>query len=315
MKRVHHLMMSLSPLVLTKLYLNEIFTVDAIAIDAPTLTPQTISPPRSSDRDRVTDPANQFQIRKTKSSDIDSISSMLAMASTTPNEMKSNWKQRIKYIGIKSSLEKQLRHRWSAIEEGKQTMLRLKNEYSTNYEQYGIEECLLDSETTCHLLWSNDMFRNKVKSAVTASTERSAWEGHNFDYTPSNIALFNHIMITVVQKCNNQEDVVGFCELAWLPRPKGHDSNNLDCAPSIVNLITSPMHRRRGIASKLLDVASRYACTQWSNSDDICSKRSYGDIGLYVHPDNKSAFELYAMKGFQVKTKNEDGLLYMSRSA
>ena len=311
MKHVHH-MMTLSLLLLTKLYPNEIFTVDAIAIDAPTLTPQTISPRRSNERNRVAYPDNQFQIRKTKSSDIDAISSMLAMASTTSNDIKlNNWKHRIKYIGIKSSLEKQLHHRWSAIEEGTRIMSRFKNEYSTMYEQYGIEECLLDSELTCHLLWSNDMFRDKVKSAVTVSSERNAWEGHNFDYTPPNVALFNHVMITVVQKCNNREDVVGFCELAWLPRPRSHES----CAPSIVNLITSPMHRRRGIASKLIDVASRYARTQWLNSDTRCSNGRNGDIGLYVHPENKSAFDLYLMKGFQVTAENEDGLLYMTRAS
>ena len=118
-------------------------------------------------------------------------------------------------------------------------------------------------------------------------------------------------MMTAVLKYNAEEKVVGFCEVAWLPRPS-IKPNGMECVPSIVNLVTCPSHRRRGIASKLMDVASRYARTQWlmHSNDNLCHVDE--EIGLYVHPENESALQLYIRKGFHIEDANQDGLLYMS---
>jgi len=248
---------------------------------------------------------------------------MLAMASTSRNQQLNNWNGGIEFLRTKSSLEKQLRHRLLAVEEGRTTILRFKNasndlgDFSTTQDN---EECPIhDFKTKCRLLWANDNFRSKLKSAVMIASERNAWQTHNFDLTPRDPALFNHLMMTVIQTCNSgKDDVVGYCEVAWLPRPNSDLSgDDLDCAPSIVNLITSPLYRRRGIASKLIDVASRYARTQWEKRDPDSTTRCTArkSLGLYVHPDNASALYLYRKKGFKVEEESEDGLLYMMMSA
>ncbi|KAL7521198.1 hypothetical protein ACHAWX_005892 [Stephanocyclus meneghinianus] len=304
--------------------------VSAIVVKSPFRIPQTTIPsgplnrqasPASSQTSNATtlSTRRQFRIRKTKSSDINAIAAMLAMASTGNNQQLNDWNRGIEFLRAKSSLEKQLCHRLLAVEEGRKTMLSSKSantyfDFSTD----NVEECPINNlDTTCGLLWANDNFRSKLKSAVMISSERNAWERHNFDLTPLDPALFNHLMMTVIQTCHS-DDVVGFCEVAWLPRPDSDFSgDHLDCAPSIVNLITSPLYRRRGIASKLIDVASRYARTQWEkrviDSTRRCTARK--SLGLYVHPKNASALYLYHKKGFKVEQESEDGLLYMMMSA
>ena len=285
--------------------------VSAIVIDLP--TPQNsgasclerMQPTIISTRTRKTQQF-EFRVRKTKSSDIDAISTMLATASTCNTEL-SGWKQGVEMLRVKSSLEKQLQHRFNAVQEGKRTIASYKKlEFS--------EECSLDSEL-CHLLWSNDNFRHKLRMAVNLSSERNAWEDHNFDLTPSDPSIFNHAMLTVVQTNKHKcaDDVIGFCEIAWLPCPTSSYDTAMQCSPSIVNLVTSSSHRRKGIASRLIDVASRYARTQWVTNYDATSSlaESTNRLGLYVHPENESAIYLYVRKGFRVDQVGANGLLYM----
>ena len=80
-------------------------------------------------------------------------------------------------------------------------------------------------------------------------------------------------------------------------------------APAIVNLVTSPSHRRMGIASRVLKFASRFTRTKWRNScHDECSI----GLGLYVHPENELALRLYAKEGFsRISSDVVDGLIYM----
>jgi ribosomal protein S18 acetylase RimI-like enzyme len=298
-----------------QLHLQHWHAAEAIVIDSPSLIPQqTIASPQTHYNPTAISPSrksstNQFRVRKTKSDDIHAISTMLAMASTStePN----HWKYRIQYLAVKSSLEKQLHNRWNAIEEGQRTMLRFQSEYSTAFASTNnkekMEECPLDATTTCHVLWSNDNFRSKLKSAVASTSERNAWNNYNFDYTPVDVSIFNHAMMTVVTRDRDnhqQEIVVGFCEVAWLPRP-----SCWECMPCIVNLVTCPLYRKRGIASKLMDVAMRYVRTQWCDTDSCYCDR---EIGLYVHAENEEALYLYRRKGFSVKEEEEDGLLHMS---
>ena len=73
-------------------------------------------------------------------------------------------------------------------------------------------------------------------------------------------------------------------------------------APTILNLVVSPSHRRLGLASRLLSFAQKYTR----------AKLRRQDLGLYVHPENHSAVNLYTSKGFEVITTSNEGLLYMS---
>jgi len=173
--------------------------------------------------------------------------------------------------------------------------------------------------------------------------------------------MMNHVMMTAI---SSSGEVVGFCEVAYLPSPppigyrNDYDiqqqriqvsNNSLDiptssssceetsdsycdilhdeitqqydfdqqqqvCAqPSIVNLVTSSLHRRKGIASRIISFAKKYTSTQWQSS--TCNTNNEISLGLYVHPKNEAALRLYQKKGFiliPTQSENEEGLLYLS---
>ena len=88
------------------------------------------------------------------------------------------------------------------------------------------------------------------------------------------------------------------------------------CAqPAIVNLVTSSLHRRKGIASRIISFAKKYTSTQWQSS--TCNTNNEISLGLYVHPKNEAALRLYQKKGFiliptQSENEKGNGLLYLS---
>ena len=285
----------------------------------------------------------QFRIRRTRAADLDAISTMLAMEAV-PSRDTWNWNHDMERLRAKSTFRQQLGHRLAAIEEGRETANTLNC------------DILLESEMdTCHLLWANDNFRSKIKTAVAHSQEENAWLFHNFDHSPSS-ELLNHVMMSVEEISTG--GVVGFCEVAWLPYPSSfpsildngdmapmitnrndaaqrihvsedslkiqptlssmhcetmpmEQSNPLAFAPAIVNLVTSSSHRRKGIASRILNFASKYTQTQWNCHDDNDVPAC---LGLYVHPQNEAALMLYRTRGFSVMTSNVDnGLLYLTQ--
>lgn len=217
-----------------------------------------------------------------------------------------NWNDGVLRLRAKSVFAMQLQHRLRAGEEGRKIISNIYNNMSIN-ESYGEEECLLLSDAeTCSILWSNDNFRAKVKSAVVNSQEVSVWHNHNFNLTPSDPAFLNHAMMSVVDLCNG--DVVGFCEIAWLPSLCNREHFDEDVsvpryAPTIVNLVTSPSHRRMGIATRVIKFASKF-----TSSSKWCFD---APLGLYVHNDNESAIRLYVSNGFEVVGNDDDGMLYM----
>mmetsp|Transcript_7875 Transcript_7875/g.16739 ORF Transcript_7875/g.16739 Transcript_7875/m.16739 type:complete len:326 (-) Transcript_7875:60-1037(-) len=295
--------------------------VDAIVISAPEtqlkptscpMKPSTKSFVKKNNTSKIK--KTRFRIRRTQSKDLDAISSMLALESVSPqrNEDRTisrNWNVGVLRLRAKSIFEMQLQHRLRAVEEGRRIISNIYNNMSIN-ESYGEEECLLLSdEETCSILWSDDNFRAKVKSAVFNSQEVSVWHSHNFDLTPNNPAFLNHAMMSVVDLCNG--DVVGFCEIAWLPslcncehgEHVGEDISVPRYAPAIANLVTSPSHRRMGIATRVIKFVSKFTSSSkwWFDAP----------LGLYVHNDNESAMRLYVRNGFEVVGNDDDGMLYM----
>ena len=295
----------------------------------------------------------QFKIRRTQPSDIDAVSSMLASESIGVSQQSTNWNDNINRLRAQSIIDKQLRYRLAAVEEGRNTAHRLK---------------VLDdnSDEICHL-WSNTNLRDKIQTASFLSQEESCWTSHNFELTPT-CDMMNHVMMTAV---SSSGEVVGFCEVAYLPSPSiGYcndddnddndiqqqqqriqvSNNSLDiptsssceetsdsycdilqhditeqydfdqqqCAqPAIVNLVTSSSHRRKGIGSHIISFAEKYVSTQWKSSCNINNEVS---LGLYVHPENKSALRLYEKKGFvlvspRLEPEKREGndLLYLSQ--
>lgn len=312
--------------------------IDVPVTLVPTVTPSTVSYPETA-RNASTHCHRQFRVRRTRTADLDVISTMLAMEAVPSREETWNWNNDMERLRAKSQFRQQLGHRLAAIEEGRETAIRLCD--------------VLDSELevvdTCGLLWQNDNLRSKIRAAVVHSQEENAWLFHNFDETPSSDML-NHAMIAVEEVSSG--GVVGFCEVAWLPSPtslvhsadydidpvlrnnyyvhrrihvsggslktqaalssncKIPTAQNYSCAPAIVNLVTSPSHRRMGIASRLINFASKYTKLQWRCSDNGRST----SLGLYVHPQNEAALKLYSLKGFSVLTsKVENGLLYLTQ--
>lgn len=324
-------------LVLTWINNHDIKTTMAMVIDASATSETTLNRSTSSlltgTNSRKPATTRQFRIRRTRAADLDAISTMLAMEAV-PSRDAWNWNDDMERLRIKSQFRQQLGHRLAAIEEGREFANRMCD--------------VLDSTSevdTCRLLWENAILRSKIKIAVAHSQEENAWLFHNFDQPPSS-DLLNHAMVSVEKMSSGL--VVGFCEVAWLPSPtnppcsvdcdvslmlKNNDVEaqrilasedslkiqltdmpkqhlNSLCAPAIVNLVTSPSHRRMGIASRLLNFASKYTQIQWNDLDNDSSI----NLGLFVHPSNKVALKLYNRKGFSVLSSDgKNGLLYLTQ--
>ena len=157
----------------------------------------------------------QFRIRRARVADLDAISTMLAIESV-PSKQTRNWNDGMKRLRIKSVLTRQLYHRLAALDAGRDTASRLKEQYTLPPDDGDYLCSLSDDYDACHQLWKNGNFRSKVQTAVAHSQENNAWEVHNFDLAPS-IDLLNHVMMSVVDLSSGE--VVGFCEVALLPCP------------------------------------------------------------------------------------------------
>ena len=314
--------------------------------------------------------SQQFRIRRARVADLDAISTMLAMESV-PSKHTHNWNDGMKRLRAKSELTRQLYHRLAALEAGRDTASRLKEQYTLPPDDGDYLCSLSDDYDACHQLWRNGNFRSKVETAVAHSQENNAWGVHNFDLAPS-IDLLNHVMMSVVDLSSGE--VVGFCEVALLPCPSvdtpcvaydgtsrtrhlqfaqdtelgtQDDTPGITCshaydysshvtqminkettwsfgehsshhdeevgsimfAPAIVNLVTSPSHRRMGMASRVLKFASWFTTTKWRSS---CHDKFSMRLGLYVRPENESALRLYTKEGFsRISSDVIDGLIYM----
>lgn len=357
-------------------------TIPNPSIQSVPTTPQHQHEPSPIRRANINSTARKrrFRIRRTQASDLDAISTMLAMESMPPSQETWNWNDGMKHLRIKSQLGKQLAHRLAVLEEGRKVIENKQKMVNDDDHDDDVCSILSEDDTLCHALWTNDNFRSKLKTAVSNSQEENAWTSHNFNLAPT-YEMLNHVMMSVEEVSSG--DVIGFCEVAWLPSPtiitsschvdneniasflqstninydegqRIHVSNDsldipsqtyycqetpnsycqdissdsyhfddeqlhassstIQCAPSIVNLITSPSHRQMGIASRILSFASKYTTTQWRSTychdeNNMLPRR----LGLYVDPENKSALRLYIKKGFSVVSSpvdGQDGLLY-----
>ena len=160
----------------------------------------------------------QFTIRRTHPSDLNAISTMLAMesvgivqkSSSSQDNVSSslNWNYNMKYLRAKSQLEEQLTHRLAAVEEGRCTVHRMMLHDDIDKNN--------DNNDLCYLWSTSNKLRTKIQTAVLNSNEENAWTTHNFDTTPT-IDMLNHIMISVEEVSSG--NIVGFCEVACLPCP------------------------------------------------------------------------------------------------
>lgn len=257
---------------------------------------------------------NSFRVRRTRVVDLDVISTMLARESVPWIQHTHNqWNVDMQRLRAKYELRRQLSHRLAALDEGREIANTVEERYALQRPDDGTHNddvcSLTDEYDTCHQLWQSDNFRSKVRMAVAHSHENTAWKVHNFNLVPS-AELLNHVMMSVVHLSSGV--VVGFCEVAWLPCPRRREGAAQYYAPAIINLVTSPSHRRMGIASRLIKFASKFTATQWKRRTR--EDNDLTGLGLYVHLENESAMRLYKKQGFsQISYDAVDGLLYMSQ--
>jgi ribosomal protein S18 acetylase RimI-like enzyme len=232
----------------------------------------------------------RIQIRSTQESDLTAIATMLSTASV-PESAAWNWKTNIDQLWAKNDIELLLRGRLTAIQEGKKASIRIP-ESQDDYDSW----------------WtSSDRFRNCIATASTETGEDNVWRHHNLSVPPRDSSWLNHLQMTALI----DQQVVGFCEVAMLSNPLlQHEQQECilnSFSPAITNLATSREHRRKGIATRLLSSAQRFARQQW------CTEQ----LGLYVEKDNDAALSLYLKMGFEPKESCDGGehlgpMFYMS---
>jgi ribosomal protein S18 acetylase RimI-like enzyme len=297
---------------------------------------------------------HRLRIRRTKVGDVDAVSDMLvessmSSSSSSLSEGRSrygDWNDGMRRLRIKSDLTKQLHLRLDALVAGRHAVRRWGEERrryayddracsSTSEREFDDDE--YGDARRRRLLWNDDVFRTKVRRAARHSHEDNVWRHHDFDVVPE-MEMLHHVMLSAVIVDSssyssrakggkgNEEVVVGFCEVAYLPHPPTAGRTTMNdstisissYAPTIINLVTSSSYRRMGIASRVLRFASRYTSTRWRGSrhygreDDDCDLRAGSELGLYVHHENECALRLYAKEGYAAISSDVDnGLTYM----
>jgi ribosomal protein S18 acetylase RimI-like enzyme len=236
-----------------------------------------------------------LRIRSTHERDLGEIATMLSSATTSPpchepTPLGWNWKNSIKVLKEKESLQSLLFHRFKALQEGDKAVSKLSDDSS--------------SVDRLRLLWDHGTFRSKLEKAAIMAKEPHCWKEHNFDLCPVDLSPLQHVMITAEDASTGR--AIGFVEVGMMECPSPRDDSlPRKFVPTIANLVTSSDYRRIGIASCLLKSASRYVKRTWS-----CD-----DIALYVDKGNMSALTLYQKYGFELVCRVGDNhdKLYMSK--
>jgi ribosomal protein S18 acetylase RimI-like enzyme len=247
---------------------------EALVVGAPGIgnrfPPGTATSTQETSRDKDV----AIRIRSTREEEIDQVASLLSTAIVDPpknNEF--NWKFSMDSLKTKVGVESLIRTRIQTMREGQRVSALISPD--------------LAASDRLRLLWSNDTFRNKVEKAAKESTEPHIWGGHNFALVPTDSCWLQHKMLTAQDTLSGE--ILGFCEVAMLSVPSDEEECSIKCAPTIVNLVTSPLHRRRGIGSRLLNSAERFVRNKWSSDE----------LNLYVDKGNKEAISVYSNMGFE----------------
>jgi ribosomal protein S18 acetylase RimI-like enzyme len=255
--------------------------------------------------------SDNVRIRSTQATDLPEIATMLSTAAIkSPESGRWNWKTDMDRLWAKADIEALLRPRFEAIQEGRKTLAKL--------SQLNLKNMIDDEDQTrLQLLWGNDRFRRSILKASRDTGEPNVWQTHNFALAPKDASWLYHLQITAEDAATGQ--VVGFVEVAMLSNPrksqpenessdKNNDSdansNSIDddsCSlvysPAITNLAVSEDYRRRGIATRLLQTAARFARQEWEAQH----------FGLYVEQANSAAIALYQRNGYTIKQSCKGG--------
>jgi ribosomal protein S18 acetylase RimI-like enzyme len=262
----------------------------------------------SSSESSGSDSSRYVRIRSTQATDLPEIATMLSTAAIKgPESGLWNWKINMDRLWAKADIEALLRPRFEAIQEGRKTLAKL--------SQLNLKNMVDDQDQTrLQLLWGNDRFRRSILKASRDTGEPNVWQTHNFALAPKDASWLYHLQITAEDAATGQ--VVGFVEVAMLSNPVDSrrkiessendndsdaniddDSCSLVYSPAITNLAVSEDYRRRGIATRLLQTAARFARQEWKAED----------FGLYVEQANSAAIALYQRNGYTIKQSCKGG--------
>jgi ribosomal protein S18 acetylase RimI-like enzyme len=268
-----------------------------------------------------------LRIRSTVESDIKEIANILTHALIEEEQDKTvpqknhrrvspfNFKFKSTVSGVTSLLQSRI----DSIKIGKKFL----TEGSTS----SLESPPLTEADQLRMLWSNDKFRSNIENAASLSNEPHIWKDHNFMCAPQSFDWLFHKMITAENTLTGE--IVGFCEIAMLSKPSLDDDDctttttmdhgltiqdvedecsirDVDAVPTIINFITSPEYRRRGVGSSIVNSALKYVHTTWPGAETT--------MALYVEEDNTNAINMYKRLGFKTQRKVESTQqLYMTQ--
>jgi ribosomal protein S18 acetylase RimI-like enzyme len=237
-------------------------------------------------------PPLSLRLRSTTECDLHDVASLLATVTTNADESQGNWKTSMEILRNKSAWHILLSSRYEAMKEG---------ERAAKHEPL---DDAINNVDRMRLLWAHDSFRRKLEKAAAMAKEPHVWKDQSYNECPQHPDSLRHAMITAEDRTTGR--LVGFCEVAMLALPSIHQTEcvSIACAPTIVNLATSPKHRRQGIAFALLTSAEHYVQRKWSHDE----------ITLYVESANDGAVALYSKHGFTQGIGESNGKLYMTKA-
>mmetsp|Transcript_25611 Transcript_25611/g.59101 ORF Transcript_25611/g.59101 Transcript_25611/m.59101 type:complete len:324 (-) Transcript_25611:88-1059(-) len=263
-----------------------------------TTTPKTTrSPRRPTDREPL-----RLRIRKARLDDLDAVSHLLSLSLIDADPQMMLRPDSLRYNmhsnRLRSSLRSELSSRYDVLDHA-------------------------DAAADIRALWASDPnFRRKLRRAVNHSPSlcnglRGAlWLQDETSCLPVDRDLLYHAMIVAEDTRNGS--VVGFCEVAMLPRP----GKNGPHVPTLLNVVSSTAVRRRGVGDAIVGRALAYVTLRQKR--EVLQEReggvpmigSRGAVGLYVHEGNIPARSLYEKHGFAVmgSMNNENQMtLYMEK--
>jgi ribosomal protein S18 acetylase RimI-like enzyme len=249
----------------------------------------------------VVQPKLNLRIRSTTPEDVPKVATILAHALLEENnlqykhpQMPFNFKKQMEFLRTKHGVVSLLHSRIDVVTTGMKLWQSVTDD--SPKEDDG------NDRQTLRYLWSSEIFRSKLEKACKLSDEPHSWKGYNFACAPQNTNKLFHKMMTAENIVTGE--IVGFGEVAMLSQPTTHWSSKEDVSycisqrekatgkgavPTIVNLVTLPEYRRRGIASSILRSAYRYV--QLHGCDN--------ELALYVEQQNDNAVRIYERLGFK----------------
>jgi ribosomal protein S18 acetylase RimI-like enzyme len=254
-----------------------------------------LNPPKATNIKPASVDSSRLRIRTAREEDLAKAAVFLSTASTPDRGGWFSLSYKLDQMFAQSDIEELLKGRCRAIEAGKSSFSRAREQLIQRIAATDVDGNQVDSmdDVSDQLLlqywWnhgSTGTLKTLIQKAAACTGENNVWCNHNFALTPWCKTWFQHIQMAAEDPVTGE--IIGFCEIALLENPLASNDDPV-FALAISNLATSPAWRRRGVATRLLQSAQRYARRQWQADS----------LGLYVDQENEAAVKLYEKMGYQ----------------